>query len=263
MNFGFYFDRIFAGNEMGFERYRLLFEQLGDLGFERAKEGFVGLLWENSAKAVYAAFMVASQIPSVDEIIAEYRRLWEMAKVSLPDEGVTYIIANDLGSCLDDQGKYEDANVFYLAALAGQRRVLGEEHSDTLDSMNNLGVLLKKMEDYEGALDYYQQALRGCEKVLGKTHPDTQKTIMNMANMYSGVLKDYTKAEEMYRHALDGYEKSLGKDHKETKRFVRSLAILLFQELDENEKTRVLVKVYPHLLEEGGGFGDYVRTYIH
>ena len=34
MNFGFFFDRIFAGNEAGFERYRVLFEQLGDLGFE-------------------------------------------------------------------------------------------------------------------------------------------------------------------------------------------------------------------------------------
>ena len=37
MNFGFYFNRIFAGNETGGERYRSLFEQLGDLGFERVK----------------------------------------------------------------------------------------------------------------------------------------------------------------------------------------------------------------------------------
>ena len=37
MSFGFYFDRIFACNEMGYERYRLLYEQLGDLGLEREK----------------------------------------------------------------------------------------------------------------------------------------------------------------------------------------------------------------------------------
>ena len=37
MNFGFYFDRIFAGNEAGSERYRLLFELIGDLEFERGK----------------------------------------------------------------------------------------------------------------------------------------------------------------------------------------------------------------------------------
>ena len=34
MNFGF---RIFASNEAGGERYRMLFEQLDDLGFERGK----------------------------------------------------------------------------------------------------------------------------------------------------------------------------------------------------------------------------------
>ena len=62
------------------------------------------------------------------------------------------------GERLDDQGKYEEAKVFYLAALEGQRRVLGEEHKKTLPSLNSMGILLKKMEDYEGALGYYQQA---------------------------------------------------------------------------------------------------------
>ena len=32
-NFGYYFDRIFAGNEMGGERYRVLFEKLSDIRF--------------------------------------------------------------------------------------------------------------------------------------------------------------------------------------------------------------------------------------
>ena len=61
---------------------------------------------------------------------------------------------------------FEEAKVLYLAALEGRRRVLGEEHKDTLSSLNNMGVLLANMEDYEGALDYYQQALRGQKKVL-------------------------------------------------------------------------------------------------
>ena len=37
MNFSFYFDRIFAGNEMCGERYRVFFEKLGNLGFERGE----------------------------------------------------------------------------------------------------------------------------------------------------------------------------------------------------------------------------------
>ena len=57
--------------------------------FERAKEGFDRLLREKSAKAVDAVCSVASHISSDDEVTAEFRRIWEMAKVSLPYEAVT------------------------------------------------------------------------------------------------------------------------------------------------------------------------------
>ena len=40
--FGYYFDRILTGNEMGGERCRVLFEQFVDLGLERGK-GVIGI----------------------------------------------------------------------------------------------------------------------------------------------------------------------------------------------------------------------------
>ena len=207
--------------------------------------------------------MIAIQLPTYDERIAELRQLWEKAKVSLTEEAVTYGIANDLGMVLFDKGKYEEAKVFFLATLEGQRRVLGEKHKKTLDSMYNMGILLNDvLKDYEGALGYYQQARKVQEKVLGKTHPDTLSTIMNMAVTYMDGLKDFTKAEQMYRQALDGFEKSLGKDHEDTKRCARNLAILLFQGLKDKTKTRELVEEFPHLLEEGGGLGVVLSRFI-
>ena len=62
-----------------------------------------------------------------------------MAKVSLPDEAVTYNVANSLGVRLDKKGKYQGANFFKLAASEGRRRMLGEEHKDTVTSLNDLG----------------------------------------------------------------------------------------------------------------------------
>ena len=230
--------------------------------FRRAKDGFMRLLGEGSAKAVNAAFKVAGQIPSDDERIAEWRRLWEMAKVSLPEEAVTYEIAYSLGIKLKKKGKYEEAKVFYLAALEGLRRVLGDEHKTTLTTMYNMGVLLNDgLKDYEGAVDYYQQALRVQEKVLGKTHPDTLATIMNMAITYRNGLKDFVKAEEMYRQALDGYERSLGKEHQDTKYCARNLAIFYFQGAPSKEKLRELIKDYPHLLQDPQG-GDLFKGFI-
>ena len=141
--------------------------------FERAKEGFVRLLGEDSAKAVNAAFRIVGQIPSNEERIAEYRRLWERAKISLAEEAITYNIASMLGYELFKKGKYEEAKVFHLTALEGKRSVHGDEHKNTLGTLNNTGILLDNMKDYEGALGYYQQAFRVQEKVLGRTHPDT------------------------------------------------------------------------------------------
>jgi uncharacterized Ntn-hydrolase superfamily protein len=92
------------------------------------KEGFVRLLGGYSAKAVYAAVMVASRIRSKDEQIAELRRLWEMAKMSLPEDAVSFDIANSLGARLHDKGQFQDAKVLWLTALGGRRRVLGDAH---------------------------------------------------------------------------------------------------------------------------------------
>ena len=96
---------------------------------------------------------------------------------------------------------------------------------------------------------------------MGKTHPSTLDTIMNMASTYMEGLKNFAKAEKMYRQALDGFERSLGKEHDKTKRCAGNLAVLLGQK-GEKDKMRELVKVYPHLLQEGGGFGDLVKNFI-
>ena len=162
--------------------------------FKRAKEGFICLLGENSTKATLAAYLLVGG--TVDEYIVEYRRLWEMAKVLLPDEAFTFDIANDLGIQLE-KGQVEESKVFHLAALKGRRKLLGEEHKKTLDSLNNIGIVLQHMKDYEGALDYYQQAHKVSEKVLGKTHTSTLDAIMNMAIVYEDGLGDRAKDEEM------------------------------------------------------------------
>ena len=114
----------------------------------------------------------------------ELRRLWEMAKVSLPDEAITYDVANSLGNELDQKGQYQEVKVLYLAALEGRRGVLGEEHKDTLDTLHNLGCLPCDMKEHGGAIDYYQQALRVQEKVFGKAHPETLNTITNIGMVF-------------------------------------------------------------------------------
>ena len=86
---------------------------------------------------------------------SESRAPWERVKVSVPEEVVTYHVANELGGELRLKGQVEEAKVFLLAALEGRRKVLGEENRKTLMSLNTLGIVLRKMKDNEGALSYY------------------------------------------------------------------------------------------------------------
>ena len=103
--------------------------------FMRAIKGFVSLLGGDSAKYVDAAYRVCNQTLHNDKgKIPELRRLWEIAKVSLPDEAVSYDIASQLGSKFADKRQFEEAKGLYFAALGGKRRVLGEEHDKALAS---------------------------------------------------------------------------------------------------------------------------------
>ena len=72
MNFDLYFDRIFAGNEAGGEGYRVLFEQLGNLGFEGGR-GITGIT---------VGILMILRAPYKDK-----KKLKALVKLSGPDEG--------------------------------------------------------------------------------------------------------------------------------------------------------------------------------
>ena len=65
-------------------------------------------------------------------------------------KAVTYDVTTSLGCEFQEKGQYEKAKVFYLAALEGRSRVLGQEHKNTLASLNNIRALLSGIEDTKG-----------------------------------------------------------------------------------------------------------------
>jgi hypothetical protein len=67
--------------------------------------------------------------------------------------------------------------------LAGRRRVLGDDHPNTLTSMNNLADIHHELGDLKGALDLHEQALAGRRRVLGDDHPNTLHSIISLAEV--------------------------------------------------------------------------------
>ena len=58
---------------------------------------------------------------------------------------------NNLGSVLNSQGNYEEAERIYRQTLALAETVLGKEYPSTLGSMNNLAEVLSSQGNYEEA----------------------------------------------------------------------------------------------------------------
>jgi hypothetical protein len=65
--------------------------------------------------------------------------------------------------------------------LAWRRRVLGEDHPDTLASANTLAVDLRDLGEFKAARVMNEDTLVRRRQVLGDEHPDTQQSIRNLA----------------------------------------------------------------------------------
>jgi tetratricopeptide (TPR) repeat protein len=135
-------------------------------------------------------------------------------------------LANSLGYYLQMVADNAGARPYYEQALAINRKVLGEEHPDTANSLNNLGGLLQNMGDYTGARPYYEQALAIRKKVLGEEHPDTATSLNNLGELLQA-LGDYVGARPYYEQALAIRRKVLGEERPETATSLNCLGELL------------------------------------
>jgi hypothetical protein len=68
------------------------------------------------------------------------------------------------------------AGELYRKTLDAQRRVLGDDHPQTLTSMNGLGVSRTKKKQYVEAESLFDQALKGGKHKLSDDHPDALET---------------------------------------------------------------------------------------
>jgi len=97
--------------------------------------------------------------------------------------------------------------------LARRKRVLGEEHYDTITSIHDLGWLLQERKDaFSEAEDLLRHALCYWKQTLDAGNPDIRAAASNLA----GLLRkkgDYRQAEAVQRDLLEATQAVLGADH--------------------------------------------------
>jgi len=126
-------------------------------------------------------------------------------------------------------GLYDAAMPLQEAALATRRRVLGEEHPDTLISINNTGSLLHLQGKLSEAEPFYREVLASRRRVLGQDHHDTLISIGNMGSLLQ-LQGRLSEADTLYREALDKSRRVLGEEAADTVIAIARLGSLLQSE---------------------------------
>lgn len=112
-------------------------------------------------------------------------------------------------------GKPAEALTLQEQALETRRRVLGQDHPDTISSIDMLGgILLEKGEEAraEAAL---REAVDRSRRVLGEDNLETLKSVGNLGNLLRSKSK-FDEAEPLLRASLEGRRRAQGDKHRDT-----------------------------------------------
>ena len=119
------------------------------------------------------------------------------------------------GRSLGEAGLVTQAAAAFEQLLTDCRRVLGDDHPDTLTTRNNLAYWRGQAGDPAGAATAFEQLLTDRRRVLGHDHPDTLTTRHNLAR-WRGEAGDPAGAATATEQLLTDRRRVLGDDHPDT-----------------------------------------------
>ncbi|MFI6816090.1 tetratricopeptide repeat protein [Nonomuraea sp. NPDC050328] len=119
------------------------------------------------------------------------------------------------GRYLTDLADLGRAIALYEQTLADRKRVLGDDHPDTLASRNNLAHAYQAAGDLGRAIALFEQTLLDSVRVLGGDHPFTLNSRNNLAAAYQ-TAGDLGRAIPLHEATLADRKRVLGSDHPDT-----------------------------------------------
>jgi tetratricopeptide (TPR) repeat protein len=143
---------------------------------------------------------------------------------------------------LQIDGQYEKAMELFEQVTQSRKRVLGDEHLETLASMNNLASTYMSQGQWNYAQELQVQAMQTMKRVLGNEHPDTLTSMNNLAltHMNQGQWKD---AEELLVQAVQAMKRVLGNEHPVTLNSMDNLARAYSDQGKREEAEKLQVQV--------------------
>ena len=104
---------------------------------------------------------------------------------------------NNLGLMYQALGQYSQAEPLYVRVVDLIRRVLGDEHPNTLTATANLPGCTRCRASMREAEPLFARALAVGRRVPGEQNPNTLSTMKRLADLYRDEGK-YAQAESLY-----------------------------------------------------------------
>jgi hypothetical protein len=81
-------------------------------------------------------------------------------------------------------GEHQQARQLQNDTLTRLRRVLGDDHPETLTSAHNLASELAALGEYQQARALAEDTLTRRRRVLGDDHPDTHQSVASLQRLH-------------------------------------------------------------------------------
>ncbi|KAL5371075.1 hypothetical protein DPSP01_014510 [Paraphaeosphaeria sporulosa] len=88
----------------------------------------------------------------------------------------------NLASTYRNQGRWKEAEELEVQVMEARKRVLGEEHPDTLLSISNFAFTLQTQARQKEAFALMERCFLLRQQILGEQHPDTQSSLDTLAS---------------------------------------------------------------------------------
>ena len=174
------------------------------------------------------------------------------------DENQKVLIESNIGQVYYHEGRSKKAEELFKQVMKISKRVLGQEHPDTLTSIVNLASTYRNQGRWKEAEELFEQVIEISKRVLGEEHPSTLISIANLASIYLDQGRS-REAEELNMQVMEMKKRVLGEEHPSTLASIANLASIylkqgrwkeaeeLFEQVTEISK-RVLGEEHPFTL---------------
>jgi tetratricopeptide (TPR) repeat protein len=133
------------------------------------------------------------------------------------------------GSCLYEDGRWDEAEKVSLQVIKIRNEKLGADHPSTLTSMANLAIIYSQQGRENKAEKLKRQVIETRKEKLGADHPDTLTSIADLA-VTCGQQGREDEAEKLLLQVIEIQNKKLGADHLDTLTSIANLAVTYSQQ---------------------------------